>query len=85
MPGDCEPGFSVAHDHMAALAGYAVAELLKYSFSVVLADSRNSGHRLYEHVCLLHALQPCLLDLDLEPEANCLLDIPQSFPAVLPL
>lgn len=74
MPRDSEPDLSVAHDQMAALAGNAVAEFLKYSCSVALADSRNSGHGLDKHVCLLHALQPRLLNLDLEPEANCILD-----------
>jgi hypothetical protein len=48
-----------------ALTGNSIAELLKHLHSVALADSWNSGHRLDKYICLLDALQPGVLDLDL--------------------
>jgi hypothetical protein len=75
MPGDREADLPVAHDHVSALASNSIAELLKHLHSVALADSRNSGHRLDKYICLLNALQPGVLGLDLQPETNCFLDV----------
>lgn len=80
-----EPNLAVAHYNLAALAGDTVSELLENPHGVVLANSRDAGHRLDEHFSLLHALQTCFLSLHLEPKADRVLDVRQRLFARLPL
>ena len=50
----------------------------KHPDSIVLADSRNSGHRSNHDFSLLHTLQSRFLGLNLKPKTDSVLDVDQS-------
>lgn len=92
VPGNDQTSFTVGHDDMPALACDAKTELFKNAHRVLLADSRNLGHRALNgdefrryFLVFLCGLAPYVLFRNLQPQSDGLPDIAQCFLAGLAL